>query len=205
MLFNTAKSKDFEPQFQVDGTNLELVEQTKLLGVNITSDVKWQAHVDDICKRAYSRLWMVKRLAELGASEDTLIDTYDKQVRTILEYCVPVWHSRLTINQADQLERVQSVSMKIILGLNYTSSRNARQKLNFETLFKRRQDICLKFGKKALEHKNHSNWFQPNPNINTNRRTKQNKLKETFCKTDRYSKSTIPYLTRIINKSERNM
>ena len=80
----------------------------------------------------------------MGAKSETLVDTYQKQVRTILEYCVPVWHSRLTLSQSNQLERVQNVSMRVIMGQKYTSSRDARNILNLKTLYKRRVDICLK-------------------------------------------------------------
>ena len=167
----------------------------------MTSDFKWQTHIGNVTKRAYSRVLILRRLSEMGAGVETLVDTYYKQVRTVLEYCVPVWHSRLTLCQSDQIERVQNVSMMIILGEKYKTSNNAREKLKIETLQKRRNDICLKFGQKALKHPNHSNWFQPNPNHNKKRRLPTNRLKETFCRTDRYKNSTIPFLTRILNKS----
>ena len=37
MLFNTAKQSDFMPEIAVDGENLEVVEEFKLLGVMISS------------------------------------------------------------------------------------------------------------------------------------------------------------------------
>ena len=67
-------------------------------------------------KQAYSRIWILKRLVNLGASRPILVDTYTKQVRTVLEYGVPVWHSSLTLQQKSQLESVQKTSMKVILG-----------------------------------------------------------------------------------------
>ena len=195
MLFNVSTTRDFEPIIEVDGTYLQLVEETKLLGVHLTSDMRWEIHNNNICKKAYSRMWILGRLAEIGATADTLMDTYFKQVRTILEYCVPVWHPGLTKSQSDQLERVQNISMRLILGEKYTSSKRARKTLKLDTLNLRRRDICLKFGLKAQQHPNHTNWFQTNENFNKNRRIPQTKLKEVFCRTERYKNSTIPYLT----------
>ena len=85
MLFNTSKTKDFDPILQMEGAEVNLVEHKKLLGVHLTSDLKWQKHVDEMMKKAYSRIWILKRLSHLGASEMDLIDTYNQQVRSLLE------------------------------------------------------------------------------------------------------------------------
>ena len=55
---------------------LELVEQFKLLGVVITSDLKWDENTDYITKKAFSRLWLLRRLKKLGASRKALLDIY---------------------------------------------------------------------------------------------------------------------------------
>ena len=39
---------------------------------------------------------MLKRLKPLGASDQELLDVYDKQIRCILEYASPVWTPGLT-------------------------------------------------------------------------------------------------------------
>ena len=49
-----------------------------------------------ISKKAYSRLWLLRRLKNIGASRDEMIDVYQKQVRPILELAVPAWHPALT-------------------------------------------------------------------------------------------------------------
>jgi len=42
-----------------------------------------------ISKKAYSCLWLLRRLKNIGASRDEMIDVYQKQVRPILELEVP--------------------------------------------------------------------------------------------------------------------
>ena len=56
MLFNPCKSRDFLPIIELDGHELEVVETTKLLGVVLTSDLKWSANTDYIVQRAYKKL-----------------------------------------------------------------------------------------------------------------------------------------------------
>ena len=67
MLFNPSNTRDFQPQIEIDNTLIDVVEESKLLGIHITQDLKWQKHIDNITKRAFSRIWIVKRLSELGA------------------------------------------------------------------------------------------------------------------------------------------
>ena len=45
MLFNRSKNTDFMPELRIgDGELLEVVEEFKLLGVIITSDLKWHSN-----------------------------------------------------------------------------------------------------------------------------------------------------------------
>ena len=79
------------PQLSIEsGVNLQLVESCKLLGVIIQSNLKWNENTDFICKRAFDRMWMIRRLKALGANNNELIDVYNKQVKSILEQAVAV-------------------------------------------------------------------------------------------------------------------
>ena len=51
MIFNTARKWDFTPKFEIEGKEIESVDQLKLLGVQITSDLKWNANTDYITKK----------------------------------------------------------------------------------------------------------------------------------------------------------
>ena len=51
----------------------------KLLGVIITNDLKWDENTDFITKKAFSRLWLLRRLKKLGASNEALIDIYGEK------------------------------------------------------------------------------------------------------------------------------
>ena len=75
VLFNTARKYDFMPKLTIDGiTHLEVVEEFRLLGINIMSNMSWQANTDSMCQKGFSRLWMLKRLKKLRASQSEIID-----------------------------------------------------------------------------------------------------------------------------------
>ena len=50
ILFNSSRNNDFLPKLTIENNQeLEVVEELKLLGVIITSDLKWNAQCDSIC------------------------------------------------------------------------------------------------------------------------------------------------------------
>ena len=93
MLFNPCTAVDFVPDFELEENQLEVVEEMKLLGVIVRSDLKWWSNTEYMVKKANSRLWTMRRLKNLGASEDDLLDVYTKQICSVLELAVPVWQS----------------------------------------------------------------------------------------------------------------
>ena len=107
MLFNPCKSIDFMPQVNLDNCELEVVEEMRLLGLIIRSDMKWISNTDQMVTRANKKLWMLRRLKNLGGGPLDLTDIYIKQVRSILELAVPVWHSGITQMERIDIERIQ--------------------------------------------------------------------------------------------------
>jgi hypothetical protein len=56
MLFNNCKKWDFMPNMEMEGHQLELAEEMKVLGVVLRSDMKWSSNTKYIVDKAYSRL-----------------------------------------------------------------------------------------------------------------------------------------------------
>ena len=200
MLFNTAKNWDFLPEIQVDGQNLEVVEEYKLLGVMITSDLKWDANTEHITKKAYSRLWMLRRLKNLGLKTESLLQIFITQVRSVLEYGAVTWHSMLTDDNSKSIERVQKSALSIILGPSYICYENALEKTKLERLDIRRTKLSLTFAKKAVKHPQHSSWFnKKQTDTQTNTRSMKPLFKPVEARTQRLSKSPISFLTNLLN------
>ena len=68
---------------------------------------------------------MLIKLKQMVANSEELLDVYIKQVRSVLELAVPVWHSSITVLERCEIERVRKAAMHIILGNRYTTYPNA--------------------------------------------------------------------------------
>ena len=71
---------------------------------------------------------------KFGTDLEDLKDVYYKQVRSILEFSVPVWNSNITKQEIYDIERVQKCFMHIIMGDDYYNYQAALEKMNMETL-----------------------------------------------------------------------
>ena len=169
-----------------------------MVGVIISNDLKWKKNTDYICQKARTKLWTIRRMIKLKFDVSHLLDVYIKEVRSLLEFAVPVWHSSLTKFQAAQIERVQKTAFIIILGEDYSSYEHACSLLEMETLESRRDKLCRKFAKKEL--KSQRTLFTKTERT-TNTRTKPSLVKEFRCRTSRFHNSALPYLSRLVNNS----
>ena len=61
MLFNPCTSIDFVPEVRLENHDIEVVEEIRLLGLIINSDMKWDSNTDNVVKRASKRLWILRR------------------------------------------------------------------------------------------------------------------------------------------------
>jgi hypothetical protein len=89
------------------------MEEMKML---VSNDLSWKPNTENIVKKAYKRLWMLQRLKSRGANLEDLTDIYTKQVRSVLEFGVPVWNYGLTVAEKQDIERVQKSFLYIALG-----------------------------------------------------------------------------------------
>ena len=148
MVFNPCIIRDFTPEWEVGGQGIEMVEEMRLLGLVVRSDLKWTSNTEEMISKAYKKLWAVRRLKGMGASVEDLKDVYMKQVRCVLELAVAAWNGAITQKEKIDIERVQKTALHIMLGGLYQSYGDALELVGLETLDARRQKLCLKFAKK---------------------------------------------------------
>ena len=116
MCFNPRTSLQFPPIFSLSGCNqLDIVKQAKLLGIIISDNLKWSSHVDYMCSKAAKKIWLIRRMKNLNLEYHLMLDLYIKEIRSILEFGVVVWNSGLTLQQINQIERIQRTCVSIIL------------------------------------------------------------------------------------------
>jgi hypothetical protein len=198
MLFNPTINYDFVPKCEVQGGEIDTLEEMKLLGLVIRNDLSWKSNTEQMTKRAYNRLWMLKRLKLNGANLEDLTDVYVKQVRSVLEFGAPVWNSNLIKEDVGDIERVQKCFLHLALGNGYSNYHEALQTANLETLEDRRTSICSKFAVKASKHPKHSDWFVPTDPSRPDTRQHKQHFKPPLYRLKRFKKSPIPYLTNVL-------
>ena len=199
MPFNFTKKYDFLPTFTLDGTPLENVYETKLLGVTITSNCRWDSHTKSTVLKGNSRLWFLRRLKLLGASKNTLMDIYKLFCRSVLEYAAPVWAGALTNKNKQDLERVQRNALRIISDAPNTPYLEFLTECNEETLSDRRDQLSLAFAKKCLESEKFNTFFKKGMKT----RSGFQYYKEIKTNKKRFSNSAIPYLIRLLNMNSK--
>ena len=72
MLFNLCKVIDFRPTFAIDDHQIEFVEEFRLLGLVIRSDLKWKSNTSSMVRKANQRLWLIKCLKKLWRRQSGL-------------------------------------------------------------------------------------------------------------------------------------
>ena len=116
MLINRASSLDFQPNIKLETELLDVVEESKILGIIMSSDLKWNKHIDYIRKKCFKKMWSIRRMKEIGATNEEMLDVYFLQIRCLTEMGCPAWNGSLTISDRNKLEAIQKTALKIILG-----------------------------------------------------------------------------------------
>ena len=114
----------------------------KLLGLNISSDLRWNCHVAEISKKVASRLYFLKQLKRANIPAKDLLIFYLTCIRLVTEYACPVFHNALPAYLSAELEQLQKRVMRIIFP--FVPYSDALHQANLETLSRRRQSITTK-------------------------------------------------------------
>ena len=138
-----------------------------------------------------------KKYEKSGLSQNELIDAYKKEVRSILELAVPVWHSGLTKEQSQQIETIQKISLAAILGQKYTSYEKALKLCDLSMLSDRRLKICSNFIEKNMRS---ASPMLPLITKQYDTRISEKCALEFQCRTESFFKSSLPFLARLFNQ-----
>ena len=183
----------------VNNENIEVVHETKLLGTYITSNLKWDKNTSEIVKRANARMQILNRAAQFTSNIHILKRIYLTYLQSLLDQSAVVWHSSLTKKNTRDLERIQKIAVRIILGKRYQNYTDGLKILRLKTLSSRREDMCLKFAKKCLKREKIKHFFKKDFQIHKMNKRSKNIFKNKQLKTSRYEQSAIPYMTKLLN------
>jgi hypothetical protein len=133
------------------GHTLEQVPNSQYLGVTISDNLKWDAHINRICKKANQLLGFLRR--NLKYSPKCLKETaYKSLVRCNLEYCSSIWDPYYA-KDIKQIEQVQRRAARFVQrDYSWESSVSAMiSDLGWDSLQSRRKDARLTFFYKVVQ------------------------------------------------------
>ena len=111
------KTDQEDPCFiALEGTDLENVESIKYLGVTITSDLRWNTHVSNVCTKANRTLGFLRRNL-YSCPQEVKEAAYKGLVHPVLDYGSSVWDPPGVVLQ-EELESVQKHAARFVTG-NY--------------------------------------------------------------------------------------
>ena len=195
MIVNYTHNFQFATRVQINDKLLETIQETTLLGTVVSSDLKWHSNSDQLVKKAYQRMTILRKLYAFNLPLEDLVMIYNLYIRSILEFNSNVWFSSITNEDRENIERVQRVACKVILKDDYETYKLALEKLNLQNLSERRQMLAHRFAQKCVKSDRFKGLFPVNKNNHSEKFTVK------FAHTDRLKDSSIPALQRILNKS----
>jgi hypothetical protein len=183
------------------GHTLDHVTKAKYLGVTISSDLKWESHINNITKKANNTLGFLKRNLNIS-SVSMKEQAYKSLVRPSLEYACSVWDSYLQ-QDIDAIERVQRRTARFATNKyrNTSSVGNMLQHLEWHSLQDRRNDSRLNMFYKIVNNKVE---IQKTDRLIPQKRQTRHSHTKSFqipsCKTEYRKESFLPRtITRLAN------
>ena len=197
MIFNRTRNYQFSTRIHLNNSLLDIVNETRLLGTILTSDLSWHKNSESLALKGYQRMVILRKLYEFNVPQKDLVQIYCMYIRSILEYNSSVWFSAITQEEKNNIERVQRIACRIILKEKYTSYEEALEHLDLQNLNQRRIMLASRFAKKCTQHEKFRDLFPKTENP-LNLRTKE-EYKVKFASTQKLYKSSIPTMQRLLN------
>ena len=201
MVFNFTRDFQFATRVSMENSVTEVISETKLLGVVLNNELNWDSNTGYLVKKANARMRLLHKLVDFDVPRDDLKNIYILYIRSHLEQSCQVWHSSLTLENLTDLERVQKNACRIILQEDYLTYANALEILGLDSLYDRREELCLSFAKKCCKSENDQarSIFPLNQHHPTVGTRNLEKYHVNMARTGRYKKSAVPFMQRLLN------
>ena len=141
------KSKMDSPMYRLHGQVICITANTKYLGLTITSDLKWNSHIQKVTSKANSVLGLLRRNLRI-ASKAVKTQAYEALVGPHLEYACTVWdpHTQVNVRRLDSVQR-RAACYVCNRGHNTSSASEMLNKLSWEFLARRKERarLCMMY------------------------------------------------------------
>ena len=105
----------------------------KILGTVINTKCSWVDNCDMLIKKVNARMQLLRSLDSFGASREEMVHLWVIFCRSVLEQSCVVWHSSLTQENTDDIERCQKTFTKLVLKGKHEDYEKALLILNLDT------------------------------------------------------------------------
>ena len=140
-------------QVKVDGKEVELVDSAKLLGVTISNNLTWNAHIKQVIKKARKRLYYLVQLKRARLPVEDLVLFYTSCVRSVMDYAVPAFFHSLPKYLKNDLIHLGKRAISIINP--YVDYFEAGEVLNIKSIEEHHDLLCKNLFDKIVNNVNH--------------------------------------------------
>ena len=123
-------------------------------------------------------------------------------IRPVADYGEVVYHSSLTDEQDEELDRLQAQALKCVFGPKI-SARKMCEMAQIPTLRQRREELCLKFAQKCAANLRTRHLF-PEKKARASSRVNRETYLESKARCDRLVNSPLFYLNGKVGKTYGN-
>ena len=149
MIFSE-KSFDITPPLLLNNGIFKRVTVHKHLGLMLASNLDWSHQIHYVCLRANRKLAVLRSIKFI--QRRTLDLLYKITIRSIIDYCLPVYWHTLKVSEKNRPEQIQYKSAKLVTGaLKFTSKERLGIELGYESIAKRADILGLSLFHKTLE------------------------------------------------------
>ena len=190
----TLKLQRLDFDYRLHGEILERCDNSKYLGVTIQSNLQWDDHIGNICKKASRTLGVIRRNLQVS-SKDLKERAYLSLVRPQLEYSCTVWdpYKKKNIAELDSIQRraaryvfnryhQTSHVSEMLEELGWESLQSRRTKLKMCMAYKGFNDLC------SLPLRNYVNFAS----VSTRNKAHQFAVIVPYARVDAYKFSFVP-------------
>lgn len=198
----TKKKSVLSYDYKIGNNLLTRTNSFKYLGVTITNDLGWHTHVEEVCSKAYKKLFYLRKKLQ-HTPKDVKLLAYKTFVRPILEYASSVWSPHQQTLR-DKLEKIQRLAVRFICSRyrRTESVPNLIKSCNLEPLQIRREKQRLKLLFQIIKDQININkgvYIQPAPKRGA-RLNHSNPIRPFWARLDGFKHSFFPYSIEMWNR-----
>ena len=174
-------------------------DELKMLGFHFGCQPTADTHVNHICRKFWSKMWILRHLKNANVSRADLCKIYCTYLRPVIEYASNVYHCLLTKENTETLEDMQKAALKLIYG-NCANLREIMKETNICTLQEQRSESFKKSAQKSLKNERFKNLRFPLKETERSGLRKTEKFAITHSKYDRLKNGSLNTMRRILNE-----